>query len=228
MKNKKQLFSLLLLASCSLVQQTVFAAAASANPPGGPKIDGSQGEIVPGDKLQKGSPEYKHVYNYLIGAGKNVDGKAIVGIKFSEIKKGLTVALEHENFPLLSALTDLADKSIYNESVNKEVRKEFEHFQNTDVRLRQWNPRLDDERGTPFEGGSNEKEKTENIKKVVNILWPLLVWAIEQNNFQLTYELYKIIGNKPKPYGNQRSTPKEIASFLGSENSLSAISLAIS
>ena len=39
MKNKKQLFSLLLLASCSLVQQTVFAAAASANPPGGPAID---------------------------------------------------------------------------------------------------------------------------------------------------------------------------------------------
>ncbi len=39
MKNKKQLFSLLLLASCSLVQQTVFAAAASANPPGGPVIN---------------------------------------------------------------------------------------------------------------------------------------------------------------------------------------------
>jgi hypothetical protein len=68
MKNKKQLFSLLLLASCSLVQQTVFAAAAaSANPPGGPKIDGSQGEIVPGDKLQKGFPEYKKVYGYKIG-----------------------------------------------------------------------------------------------------------------------------------------------------------------
>jgi hypothetical protein len=39
MKNKKQLFSLLLLVSCSLVQQTVFAA--SANPPGGPAIDAS-------------------------------------------------------------------------------------------------------------------------------------------------------------------------------------------
>jgi hypothetical protein len=41
MKNKKQLFSLLLLVSCSLAQQTVFAAAASANPPGGPAIDAS-------------------------------------------------------------------------------------------------------------------------------------------------------------------------------------------
>jgi hypothetical protein len=183
MKNKKQLFSLLLLVSCSLVQQTVFAAAAaSANPPGKPKIDGSQGEIVPGDKLQKDSPEYKKVYGYKIGNTRNK-----VGLDFGEIIIGLRTAMEHGNVLLYNALIELTRESIYNGLVPVEVAREFK--------------RLEVSGEIPLNLGAERNRGNENFSadEKKDILWPLLVWAIEQNDLSLTEELWQILGDKPKP-----------------------------
>ena len=205
MKNKKQLFSLLLLVSCSLVQQTVFAAAASANPPGGPKIDGSQSEIVPGDKLQEGSPEYKKVYGYKIG---NTGNK--VGLNFGEIIRGLRTAMEHKNVLLYNALIKLTRDSIYNGLVPVEVAREFR--------------RLEASGEIPLHIGAGiDRGNTDfSAYEEKNILWPLLVWAIEQNDSNLTYELYRIIGDTKKPYGRS-VTPHQLAAHLHSEQSIEAM-----
>ncbi len=182
MKNKKQLFSLLLLLSCSLGQKALFGAAAA-----GPALD-----------------EAASVYKFKIDAG----GKK-VGINFGELIRGLKTALSHSNSLLYNALIKLVRSSISKEAIPDNIKEEFK--------------RLEDSKEIPstmaigmgYLRGNKEFTKEE----VKNILWPLLVWAIEKDNADLVYELYPLIGDEKKPYG-KKVTPRELANFLESKQSL--------
>ncbi len=205
MKNKKQLFSLLLLASCSLVQQTVFAAAAAGG-------------------LHKES-----VYNTKRNAGFNSAGKQLVGIKFAELINALKIIGQHWQADLYKVLLGSVAKSIYDEKTpdnlkllkeeGEEGRKlltsmqqELKRLQETQEILPFIDPRDADDNYTEFK----EKEKND-------VLWPVYVWAIEQDNYGLTDELWQILGDKQNPNGEKKLTAEELATSLNSTNALKAI-----
>jgi hypothetical protein len=121
MKNKKQLFSLLLLVSCSLAQQTVFAAAAK-DVPGSPAIDPSvkwreyAKTIKPGEKLKYESPQYNKVYKYSLSAGLNSKGEKLEGVTFEKLIDALFFLKNNENSnDLYTSMLAIVQERIYNE-----------------------------------------------------------------------------------------------------------------
>jgi hypothetical protein len=193
MKNKKQLFSLLLLASCSLMQQTVFASAASAgegsaNPPGGPSIHNWQfyaETIVPGFKL-------KGLENQHTVASEFVYNSKIEELEFSKLITALETVAKHNQKKLYSALLESVEESIYDETtlhnaqlltqkngreLLTSIQKEFKRLENSgEISLKNDNDAL----------GFSEEEKT-------NILQPIYTWAKEQRKKDLVDELSKIL-----------------------------------
>ncbi len=216
MKNKKQLFSLLLLASCSLIQQTVFAAAAA----GGLQAETWQDyakSVEAGKKLSK--EEEKTVYNTQRSAGFNSTRQQLVGITFGELIKGLKTVKDRKQADLYKALLKSVQENIYN-TQTPENQALGRHGYSRLMTLQEELKRLEVSDEIPlnivpgFEAFSDEEE--------AYILWPLLVWAIEQNDPSLTVELYKIIGDTKKPYGKQ-VTPHELAVYLHSDKSIAAM-----
>ncbi len=67
--------------------------------------------------------------------------------------------------------------------------------------------------------------KTLTEDDVEKIFWPVLVWAIEEGDVNVTQELlFKFIGiNDKKPYGNWRVTPREIAEHHKKQDILNLI-----
>ena len=159
-------------------------------------------------------PAFNEVYNTKINVGEKR-----VGIEFRELVEALKQIAGLNDYDLYSNLLGHIREAIYNNTDNL--------GRNALIRLGSLQRELKrletsgDLSQIRFFKDRETKKPDESMK--TNLVWPLLVWAIENDNAKLAGKLTYIVGSTTKkPYGRE-NTALEIATFLGSKKASAAI-----
>ena len=200
-------FSKLLLLSGLFIQQNSLYSAAGFPA----KVDLGR-DVLAGKQLNQ--LEQALIYSTKINISK-ISGKAPVGIEFGFLINKLNEIANLNNPDLYMSLLNAAREAIYNNDdypVNipnlNALKQEFKRLE-VSGKI----PQRVALKGAP-------REITPNMKKYV--LWPFLIWAIENDNADLALHLVKILGYNTKAEG-RKFNALEIAEYWGYKKTLDAI-----